>query len=106
MATRAEAAGMSFIRQLAIVVLASSPFLANAQGYTAQPQALMRTAPAAVAEVATAPLTNLTARKRRSLNGTWQALVDPYADGIGQWKAVWKDRTASGNTEFIGNLLC
>lgn len=100
MATRAEAAGMSFIRQLAIVVLASSPFLANAQGYTAQPQALMRTAPAAVAEVATASLTNLPARKRRSLNGKWQVLVDPYASGIGEWKAVWKDRIATRKDEF------
>ena len=49
---------------------------------------------------ASAPLTNLPARQRRSLNGNWQALVDPYADGIGEWKAVWKDRTASGKTEF------
>ena len=100
MATRAEAAGMNFIRRLAIVLLASSPLLANAQGYTAQPQERVPTAPAALAETRTAPLTNLPGRKRRSLNGKWQVLIDPYASGIGEWKAVWKDRTATGKNDF------
>ncbi|MFT3754638.1 MAG: glycoside hydrolase family 2 TIM barrel-domain containing protein [Pseudoxanthomonas sp.] len=46
-------------------------------------------------------LGNLPGRQRRSLNGQWQTLVDAYDDGIGQWKAIWKDRTASGKREFI-----
>jgi len=37
----------------------------------------------------------------RSLNGKWQALVDGYANGIGDWKAVWKDQTATGKTQFF-----
>ena len=100
MAIRAETAGMDFIRRLAMVLLAASPLLANAQGYTAQPQEPMRTAPAAAVDAGIAPLTNLPGRKRHSLNGKWQVLIDPYASGIGEWKAVWKDRTATRKDEF------
>jgi beta-glucuronidase len=51
--------------------------------------------------VSTVPaLTNLPARQRRSLNGDWQALVDAYATGMGDWKAVWKDRTPAASHEF------
>ena len=95
---------------LATALLACAPLLAHAQGYTSRPQeraaaasesAQVTTESADVAETPSAPLTNLPGRQRRSLNGRWQALIDPYGDGIGQWKAVWKDRTASGKTEFI-----
>ena len=89
-------------RWLMAALLAGLPLLADAQGYAPRPQASANVAPAVDdAEAGSVPLANLPARQRRSLNGTWQALVDPYADGIGQWKAVWKDRTASGKTEFI-----
>ena len=101
MAIRADvrAAGA---RWLAVALLAGAPLMASAQGYAPCPQAKAGVAPVVeAAEAGSVPLTNLPARERRSLNGTWQALVDPYADGIGQWKAVWKDRTASGKTEFI-----
>jgi beta-glucuronidase len=101
MAIRAEFAGTRMVRRLAVALLACSPLLANAQGYTARPQERARESATSVADVASTPLTNLPARQRRSLNGKWQVLVDPYASGIGDWKAVWKDRTATGKTEFF-----
>ena len=96
-----EGAGMRRIR-LGAILLMCSPLLAQAQGYTARPQDAA-TASAPVAEaVATVspPLTNLPARQRRSLNGKWQALVDAYGSGIGEWKAVWKDKAATGKHDF------
>jgi beta-glucuronidase len=103
MAIRAEFAAMRCVLRLGVVLLACAPVLAGAQGYTPRPQERAATAASAtdIAEVVSAPLTNLPARQRRSLNGKWQALVDPYADGIGQWKAVWKDQTATGKTQFF-----
>ncbi|MCI4566363.1 glycoside hydrolase family 2 TIM barrel-domain containing protein [Lysobacter sp. CFH 32150] len=100
MAIRADSKKMRFARRLAIALLTLQPLLAKAQGYTARPQERVREALPAAAGVASAPLTNLPARKRHSLNGKWQVLVDPYASGIGDWKAVWKDRTAESKTEF------
>lgn len=87
-----------------LALLTCSPLLANAQGYTPRPQERAAAAPTPVVKTsaaASAPLTNLPARQRRSLNGQWQVLVDAYADGISQWKAVWKDRTATGKTQFF-----
>ena len=103
MAIRVNSVGSRLLRQLPVALLASLPLLANAQGYAPRPQDRASetrvSAPAAVA--ASAPLTNLPGRQRRSLNGKWQALVDGYADGISDWKAVWKDRTATGKTQFF-----
>jgi beta-glucuronidase len=45
-------------------------------------------------------LTNLPGRQRRSLNGDWQAMIDAYASGMSDWKAVWKDRTPAGKHDF------
>lgn len=108
MAIRAESV-CSPLRRLAVALLAGLPLAcapllaANAQGYAPRPQDRVREAqnPAPVATSASAPLTNLPGRERRSLNGKWQALVDGYADGIGEWKAVWKDRTATGKSQFF-----
>jgi beta-glucuronidase len=95
---------------LVAALLVCAPLMTHAQGYTPRPQeraaaapesASAASAPTDVAAAPSASLTNLPGRQRRSLNGRWQALIDPYGDGIGQWKAVWKDRTASGKTEFI-----
>ncbi len=47
-----------------------------------------------------ATLANVEGRMRRSLNGPWQVLIDAYGTGIGDWKAVWKDKAASGKNEF------
>lgn len=109
MAIRAESSiSMSSLRRLAVALLvcsplACAPLLANAQGYTPRPQEHVREAPATtpIAAPAPTPLTNLPGRERRSLNGKWQVLVDGYADGISDWKAVWKDRTATGETQFF-----
>ena len=102
MAIRADS-GSPHLRRLAFAWLACLPLLANAQGYAPRPQDRVSEAqdPAPVATSASAPLTNLPGRERRSLNGKWQALVDAYGDGIGEWKAVWKDRTATGKTQFF-----
>ena len=90
----------------AVALLVCLPMLAQAQGYTARPQDTVAPAtkpvePATfVATAAPPPLTNLPARQRRSLNGEWQALVDAYGSGIGDWKALWKDKTATGKNDF------
>ena len=93
----------ALLQKFAAALLCCMPLLANAQGYNPRPQdrATTATPTERAADATSTPLTNIPARKRRSLNGPWQALIDPYADGIGQWKAVWKDRTASGKTQFI-----
>lgn len=103
MAIRANSVSSQLLRRLAVTLLASLPLLANAQGYAPRPQDRVNEAQvsAPVAVAASAPLANLPGRQRRSLNGKWQALVDGYADGIGEWKAVWKDRTATGKTQFF-----
>lgn len=103
MAIRVNSVGSRLLRQLAVALLASLPLLVNAQGYAPRPQDRVSEArvSAPVAVAASAPLTNLPGRQRRSLNGKWQALVDGYADGISDWKAVWKDRTATGKTQFF-----
>lgn len=71
-----------------------------AHDYTAHAEELATEAPDTTGASAVPTLTNLPARRRRSLNGAWQALVDAYGTGIGDWKAVWKDRTATGKHEF------
>lgn len=102
MATRADSRRARRLRRLAAVLLAAFPGLACAQGYNPRPQESPAAVPVATAaEGAAVALTNLPGRQRRSLNGAWQALVDPYAAGIGEWKALWKDRVASGKTEFV-----
>lgn len=104
-----------WLRRFAVVLLAAAPGMAGAQGYNPRPQegaaaaqeanavqdARPDASPPDAAQLPPTPLTNLPGRQRRSLNGAWQALIDPHADGIGEWKAVWKDRVASGKTEFI-----
>ncbi|WP_219339860.1 glycoside hydrolase family 2 protein [Luteimonas salinisoli] len=104
MAIRARPAPSAGAQRWLALLLAAAPLLAAAQGYTALPQERSdRDDEPAAAEAAAPPppvLTNLPARQRRSLNGEWQALVDPYASGIGEWKAVWKDRTASAHDDF------
>jgi beta-glucuronidase len=103
MAIRAEFAGSCLLRRLAVALLACSPLLANAQDCVLRPQDRVSGAQifAPVATFASAPLTNLPGRERRSLNGKWQALVDGYADGISGWKAVWKDQAATGKAQFF-----
>lgn len=103
MAIHANSVSSQLLRRLAVTLLASLPLLANAQGYAPRPQDRVNEAQvsAPVAVAASAPLANLPGRQRRSLNGKWQALVDGYADGIGEWKRVWKDRTATGKTQFF-----
>jgi len=91
-----------FARFAIALLLACAPLLAQSQGYNPRPQGRTTAAPVAAAtEAGSILLTNIPGRQRRSLNGAWQALIDPNADGIGQWKSVWKDRVASGKTEFI-----
>ncbi|SOD55769.1 beta-glucuronidase [Pseudoxanthomonas wuyuanensis] len=97
-----DGAGMRCVRKFTAILLMCSPLLAQAQGYTARPQDAATTS-APVVEAATAvpaPLTNVPARQRRSLNGAWQAMVDAYGSGIGEWKAAWKDKTATGKHDF------
>jgi beta-glucuronidase len=101
-AIRVERGSLLRAGWFAVALWACLPMLAHAQGYTARPQDSAAAAPKPVASVADAapPLTNLPGRQRRSLNGEWQALVDAYGSGIGDWKAVWKDKTATGKNDF------
>src|SRR5687768_17367186 len=96
MAIRADLAGLRVVRRLAVAMLACGPLLAG-QGQAASENAGMTPA----AEAIELPLTNLPGRQRRSLNGAWPVLIDPYAVGIGDWRAVWKDRTPVGKDDFV-----
>ncbi|MGH8080477.1 MAG: glycoside hydrolase family 2 protein [Lysobacter sp.] len=103
MAIRAESIRSQLLQWLVVALLASLPLLAKAQGYAPRPQDQVSEArnAASVAIPAPTPLTNVPGRERRSLNGKWQALVDGYAAGMGDWKAVWKDRAATGKSQFF-----
>jgi beta-glucuronidase len=45
-------------------------------------------------------IANVAGRRTVSLDGTWQAMVDAYGSGIGEWKAAWRDRTPERPDEF------
>lgn len=45
-------------------------------------------------------MTNIQGRNTISLNGKWKAIIDINDAGIGNWTAIWKDRTPSGKTDF------
>ncbi|MBC8052662.1 MAG: beta galactosidase jelly roll domain-containing protein [Sphingobacteriaceae bacterium] len=45
-------------------------------------------------------LGNIPGRKFTSLNGKWNAIIDPYDFGIGSWAAIWKDQKPKGKTDF------
>src|SRR5471030_316033 len=44
-------------------------------------------------------LANIPGRSTVSLNGKWQAIIDPYDFGNGE-RAIWKDKKATGKTDF------
>jgi beta-glucuronidase len=44
-------------------------------------------------------MTNAEGRKRTSLNGKWQIIIDPYNSG--NWMGVWQDKKATGKTDFV-----
>lgn len=46
-------------------------------------------------------MTNVFARRTTSLNGKWQAMIDPT--NIGNWRQVWKDPKALKKTKHIKN---
>jgi hypothetical protein len=103
MAIRAEFVRSQLSGWLAIAVLACSPSPGSAQGYAPRAKARVDGAQIStpIVEPLSVPLTNVPGRDRHSLNGKWQVLVDGYSDGISDWKAVWKDRTAAGKTQFF-----
>lgn len=88
---------------LLAAALACAPALAlaNAQDPAMGAKGARAANSAAVADAVPTAMTNLPGRQRRSLDGAWQVLVDPYATGIGDWKAVWKDRVATGKDDFF-----
>ncbi len=45
-------------------------------------------------------LQNAYGRHCTSLNGKWQVIVDPFNNGAGSWKPVWKDQHPTGNNDF------
>lgn len=51
--------------------------------------------------VAQTSMGNVFGRNTTSLNGKWQAIIDPYDVGSGDWKALYKDRKPSGKTDFF-----
>lgn len=46
------------------------------------------------------PLANLTGRNTLSLNGKWNYIIDPLDAGSESWIALWKDKKATGKTDF------
>jgi beta-glucuronidase len=43
---------------------------------------------------------NVSGRDHVSLNGQWQAIIDPYDIGASEWATFWKDRKPQGKTDF------
>jgi len=102
MAIRADRCGANVRRWFAaLILLACAPAPARAQEHAARAERARGATRAAVADPVSPTMTNLPGRQRRSLDGPWQALVDPYASGMSDWKAVWKDRTATGRNDFL-----
>jgi beta-glucuronidase len=46
-------------------------------------------------------MANVKGRKTISLNGPWKAIIDINDVGIGDWTAIWKDKTAKGKSDFV-----
>ncbi len=46
-------------------------------------------------------IANVAGRQTHSLDGRWQAMVDAYGAGMGDWKAAWRDRTPTRRDEFL-----
>lgn len=46
-------------------------------------------------------MANVYGRKTVSLNGQWKAIIDVNDVGIGDWTAIWKDKTPKGKTDFV-----
>ena len=44
-------------------------------------------------------MTNVYGRQRTSLNGEWQAIIDPT--GVGDWRQVWTERKPQKKTDFV-----
>ena len=44
-------------------------------------------------------MTNVAARHTTSLNGKWQAIIDPT--DVGTWRQVWKEPIAQKKTDFF-----
>jgi len=42
---------------------------------------------------------NVSSRHCTSLNGKWQAIIDPT--GAGDWRQVWQERKPEKKTDFI-----
>lgn len=96
MAIHADTTRHVAVRPFAVAVLACVSLLAM-PGRVASATERMTAAEAPTL----LPMTNLPGRQRQSLNGAWQVLIDPYAVGIGDWRAVWKDRSPTNKSEFV-----
>jgi beta-glucuronidase len=44
-------------------------------------------------------MANVEGRDCIGLNGKWQVIIDPYSNG--DWMGIWKDKKATGKTDFI-----
>jgi beta-glucuronidase len=42
---------------------------------------------------------NVDARKIISLNGTWDAIIDPA--GVGEWRQIWTEKKPEKKTDFV-----
>lgn len=96
MAIHADTTRHVAVRPFAVAVLACVSLLVIPGRVASAPERMT------AAEAPTLlPMTNLPGRQRQSLNGAWQVLIDPYAVGIGDWRAVWKDRSPTSKSEFV-----
>jgi beta-glucuronidase len=46
-------------------------------------------------------MNNVYGRHIINLNGNWKVVIDPFDIGLGDWKAVYKDRKPEGKTDFV-----
>jgi beta-glucuronidase len=86
----------NYLRKLNILtfVFMLSPLLLSGQGLLKTEDKVSQT------DAPKSTLTNIPGRKTTSLNGKWKAIIDPYDYGINFWSAIWKDKVASGKTDF------
>jgi len=102
MAIRADLYGMDVRHWFAAALLLTcAPALAGAQDHALRAERARGVTGTAVVDAVSPAMANLSGRQRRSLDGPWQVLVDAYASGMGDWKAVWKDRHAIGKNDFL-----
>jgi len=102
MANRGEFRAMNVRQRIAgVAILACASVSAVAQDQPLPAQRTREVVSTPSADAVFTTMTKVARRRRRSLDGPWQVLLDPFASGMSDWKGVWKDRNATGKDDFL-----